>query len=392
MDNGGIHPEIEPTSPLPSHPIGGRPRLETAIRREPLLLALGIVVIYSAMALLVLATHDWDPGAFVLQRSADVPFSRAWGIGYDGQFSYAIALDPIGAAESGSLDRPAYRYMRIVYPIAARIFALGDPELIPWSLLTLNILVAGFTAWLLADLAGAKAGAVWVVLILLLSLNYLIGIRLDLNEPLAILLSIGGLVLHKRRRLTLAAVAFALAGLTKEVFLTFPVAVAIYEITRRNFKTAAFLLLGSILPYLAWSATITQWLGSSPFSYSLSKPSLVPFAGLRRLQPIEAQIIVTIWAIGPAILAALAVAWKSVREWPQSPGLVAWLILINVALLASLPGQSWEDPLAILRLALGALVAGLLWLSQAKPRLLPYVAAIWIPSLLIAFLLPGLLI
>ena len=368
------------------------PEWGTAIRRDPLLLALGVIVTYSVMALLVLSTHDWDPHAFVLQRPADVPFSRAWGIGYDGQFSYAIALDPIGAEESEAFDRPAYRYMRIVYPIAARILALGIPALIPWSLLALNILAGGFTAWLLADLAGVRAGAIWVVLIFLLSLNYLIGIRLDLNEPLAILLSISGLWFHKRGRPALAAAAFALAGLTKEVTLTFPLAVAIYEITRRNIKTATLLLLGSTLPYLAWSAAITQWLGTSPFSYSLSKPSLVPFSGLGRLQPIEAQIIVVIWAIGPAILAVLAVAWKSVRERPQRPSLAAWLILVNVGLLATLPVESWADPLAILRLGLGALVGGLLWLSQVKPRLLPYVAAIWIPSILIAFLLPGLLI
>ncbi|MCH8093187.1 MAG: hypothetical protein IH953_01205 [Chloroflexi bacterium] len=377
---------------LPSHQIGEPPRSRTAKRREPILLALGVFVAYSLMSLLVLSTHDWDPKAFILERPQDIPDTQTWGVGYDGRFAYALALEPVGADEGEVLDKPAYRYMRIVYPIAARILGLGIPELIPWSLLALNILVAGATAWLLADLAGVRAGAVWVVLILLLSLNYLIGIRLDLNEPLATLLSISGLWFHKRRRPALAAAAFALAGLTKEVFLTFPMAVAIYEITRRNFKVAAILLVGSTLPYLAWSAAITQWIGTSPFSYSLSKPSLVLFAGIRRLQPIEAQIIVTIWAIGPAIVAALAVAWKSVREWPQRPSLMAWLILVNVALLVTLPVESWADPLAILRLALGALVAGLLWLSQVKPRLLPYVAAIWIPSLLIAFLLPGLLI
>ena len=377
---------------LPSHQIGEPPRSRTAKRREPILLALGVFVAYSLMSLLVLSTHDWDPKAFILERPQDIPDTQTWGVGYDGRFAYALALEPVGADEGEVLDKPAYRYMRIVYPIAARILGLGIPELIPWSLLALNILVAGATAWLLADLAGVRAGAVWVVLILLLSLNYLIGIRLDLNEPLATLLSISGLWFHKRRRPALAAAAFALAGLTKEVFLTFPMAVAIYEITQRNFKVAAILLVGSTLPYLAWSAAITQWIGTSPFSYSLSKPSLVLFAGIRRLQPIEAQIIVTIWAIGPAIVAALAVAWKSIREWPQRPSLMAWLILVNVALLVTLPVESWADPLAILRLALGALVAGLLWLSQVKPRLLPYVAAIWIPSLLIAFLLPGLLI
>ena len=373
---------------VPNHGEGELPRLNSVVRWEPLLLALGVVAIYTLMAIFVLLTHDGDPKVFVLEKPDDVPFTQAWGIGYDGQFSYALALDPIGAEESGALDKPAYRYMRIVYPIAARLVAFGIPDLVPWSLLAVNVLAAGATAWLMAVLIGARAGAVWAVLALLLSINYLIGVRLDLNEPLALLMAIAGLWLHKQRRFGLAAAAFALAGLTKEVFLAFPLAVAIYEVTQRNLKTTAIILFGSFLPYIAWSSAVTQWLGTSPFSYSLSKPSLIPFAGLRHLWPFESQMMVVIWAIGPAIALALGVVWKSIRG---SPSLAAWLVLLNVAVLATLPVESWEDPLAILRLALGAMVAGLLWLSQEQPRLLPFSAAIWIPSLLIAFLLPGLL-
>jgi hypothetical protein len=376
-------------SEIPSFSKG---ELSTSVRREPLLLALGIVAIYIVMAMIVLGTHDWDAKAFVLEKPDEVPFAQAFAIGYDGQFSYAIALDPLGAGESGSLDRPAYRYLRIVYPVAARILALGVPDLIPWSLLAVNILMAGATAWVFADLIGAQSGAVWAVLALLLSLNYLIGIRFDLNEPLALFAAVAGLWLHKQSRYGLAAVAFASAGLTKEVFLAFPLAVALYEITQRNLKTAAIISLGSLLPYFAWSAAITQWQATSPFSYSLARPSLIPFAGMRYLQMFESQIIVMIWAVGPAILIALAVVWKSVRERPRWPSLAAWLVLFNVVVVATLPVESWEDPMAILRLTLGAMAAGFLWLSQVQPRILPYSAAIWIPSVLIAFLLPGMLI
>lgn len=318
--------------------------LSTGVRREPLLLALAVVAIYAVFAVVVLETHDWDAKAFVLEKPEDVPFAQDYAIGYDGQFSYAIALDPLGAGEGGALDRPAYRYLRIVYPVTARIFALGVPDLVPWSLLALNILVAGATAWVFADLIGAKSGAVWAVLALLLSLNYLIGIRFDLNEPLALFAAIAGVWLHKQKRYGLAAAAFALAGLTKEVFLAFPLAVAFYEVTERNLKRAAIILLGSFVPYLAWSVAITQWQGTSPFSYSLSKPSLIPFAGMRYLQVFESQIMVTIWAVGPAILIALAVVWKSVRGWPRWPSLAAWLVLFNVAVVATLPVDSWEDP------------------------------------------------
>jgi hypothetical protein len=44
-------------------------------------------------------------------------------LGYDGQFFYYIALDPVGALPY--IDTPSYRYTRIGYPIAARVLALA---------------------------------------------------------------------------------------------------------------------------------------------------------------------------------------------------------------------------------------------------------------------------
>ena len=42
--------------------------------------------------------------------------------GYDGQFTYAIALDPANAAPH--LDAPAYRYQRILHPLFNAILVL----------------------------------------------------------------------------------------------------------------------------------------------------------------------------------------------------------------------------------------------------------------------------
>src|SRR6266436_1733061 len=45
--------------------------------------------------------------------------------GYDGQFSYWLAVDPSPAAAGTHFDVPAYRYQRILYPLLARALALG---------------------------------------------------------------------------------------------------------------------------------------------------------------------------------------------------------------------------------------------------------------------------
>lgn len=353
-------------------------------------LAIGSTLIYAAMAIGVLANHEWDPKAFVLERPADVPDTQTWGIGYDGQQAFAIALNPLDAA--AALDRPAYRYMRIVYPLAARALAFGTADLIPWSMLVLNLVVVGVTAWLLADLIGMRAGPIWAALILLFSFNYWIGVRLDLNEPLAFCLAIGGLWLYQRDKLLLSVAAFALAGLTKEVTLAFPIALSVYEITRRNFRIAVILLGGSLIPYLIWSATVTSWQGASPFSYSLAKPTLVPFAGLGNVQGFETLLLIVLWAVGPAIIAMIVALWHTARARPDWPSLTVWLLLANVLVIAMLPADSWVDPLAVLRLGIGVLVAVVLWTAETQPRLIGIPAAIWIPSLLIVVLIPGFLI
>src|SRR3984893_1910126 len=56
--------------------------------------------------------------------------------GYDGQFYYQIARDPLHAAPF--LDKPAYRYQRIVYPLLVAILSVGQAKLIPYMLLLVN--------------------------------------------------------------------------------------------------------------------------------------------------------------------------------------------------------------------------------------------------------------
>ena len=112
-----------------------------------------------AFALAVLASHGWEPRAFILERPPEAPPEQTWAIGYDGQQAYALALDPRHAAQQ--LDRPAYRAMRIVYPMLARALALGQPQAIPWTLLGVNLAAAALTAALLGGMARARGVSGW---------------------------------------------------------------------------------------------------------------------------------------------------------------------------------------------------------------------------------------
>lgn len=348
------------------------------------------MVLMTIFALGVLATHDWDPMAFVLDRPQDAPPDKTWGIGYDGQQAYAIALDPYNA--SAKLDRPSYRYMRIIYPLLAHVFALGRHNLIPWSLLIVNLFAAAVTAGLLADRVLARGGRSWVALAVVFSFNYLAGVRLDLNEPLAYCLALTGLWIYERGNLAMAVTSFALAGLTKEVALAFPLALVAWEALNRRWPAALTILIGSLAPYLIWAGVVTAWQGVSPFSYQLARPIPIPFAGIVYLEGLESLVMVLMWSVGPAIIAGIAALWQILKTPLSKSGKDALLVLANVGVVATLPAMTWVDPLAVLRLGVGSMIAIVLWLATVRPRALYYAAGLWSPSLLMTFILPGFLL
>jgi hypothetical protein len=346
-------------------------------------LAVGVL---SAFSLAVLAGHGWDPKAFVLERPPGIPAEQDWAVGYDGQQSYAIALDPFGPAQG--LDYPAYRYLRILYPLLARVLALGWPPLIPWTMLIVNLAAAGLSAGFLASLLeGRGVHGAWA-LVVILSFNYLIVVRFDLTEPLALALALAGVWAFERDRLGLAGLAFAAGALSREITLVFPLALALYSATRRRWKRAFLLTACSVGVYLLWWLVVWAWLSESRQFPSGLSPSFPPLSGLMSLQPFQSRVLVLLWAVAPALLGGVTALWDLVRVQGEARE-GAWLLLANAALIVLLPVASWVDPLAVLRLGLGAMMAILLWSAQTRPRLLRWAAALWVPSALIALIIPG---
>lgn len=357
--------------------------------RGPFVVAVVVLVVMAGVSVIVLAGHAWDPMAFVLPRPVDVPHTQTWGIGYDGRFAYAIALGPYGSAQG--LDVPAYRYMRIVYPLTAWAIALGQRALVPWTMLGVNLAAAAVSAAILGSMACRRGASAAAALVLILSFNYFIGLRLDLNEPVAFALALVGLYAYERDRLPAAVAAFAAAGLAKEVSLALPLGLAAWLLLSRRWKTALLLVVGCVGPYLAWGVVVGLWLGNMPFGSLLGAPTFPPFIGLRSVAGLETRIMVLLWVVGPAILAGLGALWQILRTPRSEASRDAAMVLVNAGVIASLPVLTWVDPLAVLRMAIGLMIAIVLWLSGTRPRLLALAFALWAPSLLLAFLIPGFL-
>jgi hypothetical protein len=331
-----------------------------------------------------LQNHAWNPKTFVLEGtrfSANDPDGTT---GYDGQFAYYIARDPLTAHEIA--DTPGKRYLRIVYPMLAWLLSAGgNPVVLPWVLIGINVFAVTVIAGVTADLLSKRGANPIFSFTLVGFVGTLFALRADLNEPLAIALALWGWQKYERKHLVLSVFLFGLAGLTKEIGLAFPLALVLWELRQKRWKLTLVFLL-SFAPFVFWQI-VMRWL----FDYTGESiaPEWIPFLELRSLQDPISFAVVFLWVVGPMFLTGIWAFWDSWHNTSSDFPYDSLLVLVHFLVIAILPQTTWEDPLAVLRTSIGLVAAILLWMASHHPRLLPYAVALWAPSGLILFLVPG---
>jgi hypothetical protein len=106
--------------------------------------------------------------------------SKKGNVGYDGQYSYMLAINPLGSVNG--LDQPAYRYQRILYPMLVKSFGLGRADWVPWVMVGVNLAAAVLGCAALGVLIARRGRSPWLALVFILSIGYLLAIRMDLND------------------------------------------------------------------------------------------------------------------------------------------------------------------------------------------------------------------
>jgi hypothetical protein len=346
---------------------------------------LGLIAAFIALVVvgIALVRHDRDPMGFVLRGGRYYPHDPKAPLGYDGQFAYAIAVNPLDAASS--LDHPAYRYLRILYPMLARAMALGRPELVPWTLIALNVLALTIGAELLGRHLVRRGLRPWHGLLFVLWVGQWFSLRFDLQEPLSLALALAALALLDRDRVWLAALTFGLGGLAKDMALLFCFGAAASMFMSRRIWQGITLLLGGLLPYLLWLVVLSNIFKIWAFEAPAAKIEWIPFNGLRFCPP-ELLGLVLLWLIAPAVLAVWIILNKRStmqKSWPL------WVTVANIAFLVFLPRNSYEDGVALLRLGGGLVISITILTAVCAPRALRYLAALWGVSPIVAILIPG---
>ena len=346
----------------------------------PAVLLLALMLLYLGQ---VLVRGGGDPLVFARLGTKYTHGDVRGSEGYDGQFNYFIALDPSPHSVAPALDAPAYRYQRILTPLLARAAALGNPAAIPWTLVGLNLAYQMAAILVLGKMLRRRGVSPWVALLFGLWVGVVAGVRLDLSEPLALLLVL--LALWSEERLaesTLAGAAtwvpgalLALSLLAKETMLPFALGWALLPALDRSWRRAAARLLVfapfALLQAWLWVTFGTPGLvsggaGSTSFE-------ILPLAGFLHISQngVAAFAAMAALLLPGVILPALLAAWSSLRALrAHAARSMALLLGLNALMVLVAPFSTFREPLGITRLASGMIVCVLLFAAEIhRPRI-----------------------
>jgi len=374
----------------------------------------GSIALLAALAFVLARWQLWAKGditRFILVgRHFATPSQLPPGIavaptyGYDGQFFYRLALNPVNFSHIAygiRVDQP-YRYMRIGYPWLTWLVSFGQHVLVPVMLVVINIVAIGAMGYLGGMFARQGGRHALAGLVLPAYFGLLTSLSRDTAEPLAAACLLGGLLAIRARRPVLAGLLLAYGALTRESVMVAVAAVAIVDfigvIRRRRSVRPGRDDLAWALPtaaFVAWQVVVKVAVGRFPLLVDANGNTGSPFiTPLKAVEHNFAHIHLhqfeqyDLWFLELAILALLAVAalasWRSTNA-PLHERLALVLYMIEICVVSP---STWYSLDADLRSFIEVyLLAAIILLGTPRHRLrawlLPGLEVLLIPALIV---------
>ncbi len=345
-------------------------------RLRPWMVALTLCVLYLAV---IFAASGANVSEFIRPR-------RTGEKGYDGQFTYFIALDPASAsAKIEQLgDFPAYRFQRILHAALARLLALGQPEMIPWAMLAINLVALAAGTAALEELLVIEGAGRWYALTYGLFGGIFFAVRVNTTEPLAYGLVLVGMLMGARGRLNWQAVLLALAALAKETTLFFTMGYLAYFVLQRRWRDAIRLAIIALLPFAAWQVFLRLWLGQFGIGSggALATPfEVIPFLGILRIgqESVTVMLLLSLFLIPAAVVPTLWALWRGgrdllARRWHP----YLFLLLVNAAIMPFVPSSTYREAFGLLRFLPGLVISMILYAALRRERRALRYSTIWV--------------
>lgn len=314
------------------------PAMRRPLARAALCSALA-VVFSTAVVLRALESFDGNVSGFLhvserwahtspfLQErpdiAADLPLRRE---GYDGQFMYFMAFDPLLLRFADDpvryrevTDFPPYRFGRILFSAVTRVLSpwAGPPQ--PAVMIGLLVLSHGLLAFGLGRLAQRMGMPVWWSLVHLLVPGFLVSLFFCLPESMAWAALTGGACFAVTGRYVWMVVAFGAALLTRETGLVFVLAVLAGLSRDVGLRRIVMLAAASLVPVVVWRGYVAARLFPD-FGWTALFPDpgdfTLPFAGLVELtQAIATGVHPSSEATSGLVYALLLVAALATTIW-----------------------------------------------------------------------------
>jgi hypothetical protein len=374
----------------------------------------GLIALLAALAFVLVRWQTWakgNIGRFILVgRHFAMPSRLPHGVpvaptyGYDGQFFYRLALNPVNFSRIAygiRIDQP-YRYMRIGYPWLAWLTSFGQHVLVPAVLVVINIAAIGAMGYLGGMFARQGGRHALAGLVLPAYFGLLTSVSRDTAEPLAAVCLLGGLLAIRARRPLLAGLLLAYGALTRESVMVAVAALAIVQvigvIRRRRSVWPGRDDLAWALPavaFAAWQVVVKVAVGSFPVLVDGSDNTGSPF--ITPLKAVEHNLghvnlhhfeQYDLWFLELAIITLFAVAaLLSLRSTnaPVHERLAFVLYLIQICVVSP---STWYSLDADLRSFIEVyLLAAIILLGTPRRGL-----RAWLLTALEAILLPALIV
>ncbi len=208
--------------------------------------------------------------------------------GYDGQFFFYLAQDPLLTGRAASWDEetsphvdwPGYRYQRILLPALGWLTSWGNPDVLEWTLPLINVLAVLGTGFLLARFLSLRGRSPWLSLVFMVSLGMLAGVTNDLADPLAAALFVAGVLWWLEGRAAPAVIALAACLLARELYVLPVATIALLELLRAPRRGLPWLVPLAVLG--AWQIGLRLILAAPVTPDAAERPSIVPLLGAVR--------------------------------------------------------------------------------------------------------------
>jgi hypothetical protein len=303
--------------------------------------------------------------------------------GYDGQFYYRMALNPLADKEELQyFDSPVYRYQRIGYPLLAALFSLGNKSWLPASLLITNMLVMVLSVFTISIWLKEKKLDPRYAVMYALSGTLVYPLMRDLSEPTSAAFLIIGFFFYTRHRFLSAGLFFGYAILCREVvFAVLPVLVLDWLFLQKA-KRAWIAPLVSFLIMVGWHLFVFVHLEASSYPFrgrvspaNLLMPGVSVFTHLRQVFVYSANVSVWLQIVLLTSVAVILISiGLAVKELVRSRNALGVCFLGFSFLPLTLSETVWVEPWAYCRMIVPSLA--LLFLcfihSRSKWYLVPF--------------------